>query len=78
MAALEFRVQENLTFADLQHCDANPGEAPVRLGVFGHPVAHSLSPRMQNAALEYCGLEMRYAAFDIAPGELEQALHLLP
>ena len=33
---------------------------------------------MQNAALEHCGLDVRYGAFDIAPGELAQALRLLP
>ncbi len=50
---------------------------PIRLGVFGEPVAHSLSPRMQNAALEKCGLPMRYAAFQISPHELAEALALL-
>ena len=47
---------------------------PIRLGVLGHPVAHSLSPQMQNAALENSGLEMRYARFEIEPAELRQAL----
>lgn len=49
---------------------------PIRLGVVGHPVAHSLSPRMQNAAIEQSGLDLRYAAFEIAPNELEEALRL--
>jgi len=47
---------------------------PIRLGVLGHPVAHSLSPQMQNAALENSGIEMRYARFDIEPQELREAL----
>jgi shikimate dehydrogenase len=33
--------------------------------LLGHPVAHSLSPRMQNAAFEAAGLDWRYAAFDV-------------
>ncbi len=51
---------------------------PIRLGVFGDPIAHSLSPKMQNAALMACGKEMRYAAFHILPNELSEALMLLP
>src|SRR5205814_1359331 len=50
---------------------------PIRLGVFGRPVAHSLSPEMQNAALENAGLEMRYGRFEISPDELGPALALL-
>jgi shikimate dehydrogenase len=45
-----------------------------RLAVIGHPVAHSRSPAMQNAALAALGLadEWRYEAVDIAPDEFEQ------
>jgi shikimate dehydrogenase len=50
---------------------------PVRFGVLGHPVAHSLSPAMHNAALEEMGLEFRYGAFDVAPDDLADALQLL-
>ncbi len=50
---------------------------PIRLGVLGDPVAHSLSPLMQNAALEKSGIDLRYAAFQIAPNELAEALKLL-
>ena len=50
---------------------------PIRLGVLGDPVAHSLSPEMQNAALQECGVALRYAAFQIAPDELETAVQLL-
>ena len=67
-----------LTLTDLQTGKTAAGEHPTRLGVIGHPVAHSLSPLMQNAALEHCQLQMRYAAIDVAPAELEQALRLLP
>ncbi len=47
---------------------------PIRLGVFGDPVAHSLSPQMQNAALKQCKIDMQYARFQVAPGELKEAL----
>src|SRR5437764_5455187 len=36
-----------------------------RVALLGHPVAHSLSPRMQNAAFGAAGLDWRYAAFDV-------------
>ena len=49
----------------------------IRLGVLGDPVAHSLSPQMQNAALQESSIDMRYAPFQIAPNELETALQLL-
>ena len=52
-------------------------EPPIRLGVIGNPVAHSLSPEMQNAALRECGIEMQYARFEIAPHDLQQALALM-
>jgi shikimate dehydrogenase len=51
--------------------DTNP---PIRLGIFGDPVEHSLSPQMQNAALRYCQIAMQYAAFQIRPAELSEAL----
>jgi len=43
-----------------------------RLAVIGHPVAHSRSPAMQNAALAELGLggEWSYEAIDVAPEEL--------
>ncbi|MEY2563964.1 MAG: shikimate dehydrogenase [Verrucomicrobiota bacterium] len=70
-------VKDVYTLADLQNWDTK-ARTPIRLGVFGDPVAHSLSPPMQNAALESCGLKMRYARFQISPDELGFALRLLP
>ena len=49
---------------------------PIRLGVVGDPVAHSLSPQMQNAGVEKNGLDFRYGAFQIAPNELAEAFDL--
>jgi shikimate dehydrogenase len=36
------------------------------VALLGRPVAHSLSPRMQNAAFAACELDWRYEAFDVA------------
>jgi shikimate dehydrogenase len=73
-------VKEIYTFADLQDWPQAAGRArqPIRLGVFGCPVAHSLSPQIQNAALKKSGIAMGYARFEIAPDELQGALEILP
>jgi shikimate dehydrogenase len=42
--------------------------------VIGHPVAHSLSPRIHDAAYAALGLDWRYGAFDVAPGETALAI----
>jgi shikimate dehydrogenase len=60
--------------ADLR--DWQESSPQVRLGVVGDPIAHSLSPKMQNAALEAAGLDFRYGAFQITPDELEEAFEL--
>jgi shikimate dehydrogenase len=71
-------VKDVYNLTDLQKGSLKKSRPPIRLGVFGDPVAHSLSPQMQNTAMEKSGLEMRYARFEIAPGELQAALELLP
>lgn len=70
-------MKEVYTLADLQNWNQKKSRSPIRLGVFGDPVAQSLSPQMQNAALEKCGLEARYARFEIHSNELQPALELL-
>jgi shikimate dehydrogenase len=51
-----------------------------RLAVLGHPVAHSRSPTMQNAALAALGLgeEWSYEAIDAAPEEFEARVRAMP
>ncbi|MDB9372816.1 shikimate dehydrogenase [Nodularia sphaerocarpa] len=44
------------------------------LGVIGHPVEHSLSPVMHNAALAQLGLDYIYLPFPIKPENLEVAI----
>lgn len=50
---------------------------PGRLLLVGHPVAHSLSPKFQNAALRAAGIPLEYEAIDIGPDELVRFAHLL-
>ena len=70
---------DRYTLADLENWSAVAGELepPVRLGIFGDPVAHSLSPQMQNAALGACEIDMQYARFHIRTNELRSALLFL-
>jgi shikimate dehydrogenase len=70
---------DRYTLADLQNWAevARDVNSPIRLGVFGDPVAHSLSPQMQNAALRACEINMQYARFHIRPNELRSALRFL-
>jgi shikimate dehydrogenase len=44
------------------------------LGVMGHPVEHSLSPAMQNAALAALSLDFVYVPFAVAPDDLARAM----
>ncbi|WP_445637526.1 shikimate dehydrogenase [Nostoc sp. DSM 114161] len=44
------------------------------LGVIGHPVEHSLSPVMHNAAIAHLGLDYVYLPFPIEPQNLEVAI----
>src|ERR687884_1728255 len=49
--------------------------ATTRLvALLGHPVAHSLSPRMQNAAFAARALGWAYLACDVDPDELPAAV----
>ncbi|HEX7582219.1 MAG TPA: shikimate dehydrogenase [Gaiellaceae bacterium] len=41
------------------------------VAIIGHPVAHSLSPRMQNAAFAARALDWAYVALDVPPERLE-------
>jgi shikimate dehydrogenase len=44
------------------------------LGVMGHPIEHSLSPVMHNAALRHLGLDYVYVPLAVAPTDLPQSL----
>jgi len=70
---------ERYTLADLDKWTevARDIDPPIRLGVFGDPIAHSFSPQIQNAALDACAIEMQYARFHIRVNELRSALLFL-
>ena len=40
------------------------GDGCVLVGITGHSLSHSLSPRMQNAAIRHAGIDGRYLVFD--------------
>lgn len=44
------------------------------LGIIGYPVAHSLSPAMQSAAIVDAGLDYRYIAMPVHPDALASAV----
>jgi len=50
-------------------------EKPARLAVIGHPIAHSASPAMQQAALDELGIDVRYVALDVEPGRVGEAFN---
>lgn len=45
-----------------------------RYAVFGHPVAHSLSPRIHAAFGRQLGIALDYSAIDAAPGDFASAV----
>lgn len=47
------------------------------VGIFGHPVGHTFSPAMHNAAFEALGLDYRYLAFDVRPELLRKAVEAI-
>ena len=44
------------------------------VGLIGHPVEHSFSPPMHNAAFDALGLDYAYVAFDVDPNNLKSAI----
>jgi shikimate dehydrogenase len=44
------------------------------VGVWGHPVGHSRSPVMHNAALDMLGLDWVYVPFEVRPENLAEAV----
>lgn len=45
------------------------------VGLIGHPVEHSFSPPMHNAAFEKLNIDYAYVAFDVNPCDLESAIN---
>jgi shikimate dehydrogenase len=42
------------------------------LGIIGYPIAHSISPIFQQAALDHCGIDATYQAYEVAPDDVGQ------
>jgi shikimate dehydrogenase len=72
-------MKEVYTLEDLQsrqRLDAGAAK-PARLAVLGHPISHSASPKMHQAALDAAGIDLRYIRIDVAPAELGEAVERL-
>ncbi len=68
-------MKEVYTLEDLasrEQLDAG-ADKPARLAVIGHPIAHSASPKMHQAALNAHGIDARYIRIDIEPGHVSEA-----
>ena len=48
-----------------------------KIGLFGHPLAHSISPAFQQAALDYYSLPVRYCAWPTHPEGLADEVNKL-
>ena len=51
---------------------------PALAGVLGHPVTHSRSPAMHNAAFADLGLDWLYVKLPVAPALFEETVRALP
>ena len=51
---------------------------PALAGVLGHPVAHSRSPAMHNAAFAELGLDWLYVKLPVPPALFEETVRALP
>jgi len=73
-------MKDAYTLADLRDWPAVAGaeSPPIRLSVFGDPVAHSRSPQMHNPALQASGIDAAYTRLHILPAELKEAIQRLP
>jgi shikimate dehydrogenase len=49
----------------------------IKLGLIGYPLGHSLSPKIQTAALQSCGLEGSYSLFPVGPDDKQGLKNLL-
>lgn len=79
-ASNEISVPSSAAFMPVVSVSASQGiSGSTRVvGVFGHPVTHSLSPAMHNAAFSALGLPYVYVPFAVAPDAIGPALRGLP
>ena len=74
---MDLKSPEIWTVGKLQTLLPSANSPGFRLAVLGDPIEHSLSPRMQNAALEARQLPYRYDRLLVRPDELETAFTCL-
>ncbi|HXY44348.1 MAG TPA: shikimate dehydrogenase [Acidimicrobiales bacterium] len=60
--------------APAQAAAAWPSASTRLAGVVGHPVSHSLSPRLHQAAYRALAIDWAYLAFDVVPESFEAAV----
>lgn len=46
----------------------------LRLGILGYPLGHTISPAIQQAALDHLGIEARYESWEVPPERLAEAV----
>ena len=74
---MDLKSSEIWTVEKLRQLLGGANAPGFRLAVLGDPVEHSLSPRMQNAALAARGLPYRYDRLLVSPAQLETAFGCL-
>ena len=67
--------RRRLTNRDKDPCPYTSSMTAIpRYAVFGHPIAHSLSPRLHALFAEQAGIALEYSAIDAAPAEFADAI----
>ena len=46
----------------------------AKLGIIGYPIGHSISPLFQQAALDHCGIDATYEAWEVTPDGLAEVV----
>ena len=49
----------------------------LKLGIFGYPLSHSISPAFQQAALDELNLDVTYEAWEVRPSDLTSRIEEL-
>ena len=49
----------------------------LQAGIFGYPIAHSISPAMHRAALDHAGIDATYDAWETPPNALAHGVSIL-
>ena len=57
---------------------SSQGTKPIKAGVIGWPVNHSLSPRLHGYWLQHYGIDGVYLPLPVAPKDIESAIRNLP